>query len=363
MDGVRRRLDQTRSHWLELLNMTGKPTVSSIHGVRTEILPAFDQPPVNAKMWSALLKTGETNELSLTWQSLRLWWDANRQNRTLALITALRGGTPVAIAPLFIESGMAMNLCPVQAVDFVGDISDPEILDALLRAARENVPDFVGFRFYHVPHTSTTAARLRRAATRFGLDCFLEDEQPCPFIDIKGKAEAARACTQKKTPLRRERQLRRLGHLQVRHFRETEEVLEQLEDYFRLHVDRWKETPTPSKFRTAEARERFRERTRSLGPQGWLRFSRLELDGEPIALDWGTCYQGRYKYGKPAHAAHLERYSPGAVLLRHVLLAAIEEGAHTFDFGFGGEDYKSRYATDIVRLQTWGLYTKREGAR
>jgi CelD/BcsL family acetyltransferase involved in cellulose biosynthesis len=43
-------------------------------------------------------------------------------------------------------------------------------------------------------------------------------------------------------------------------------------------------------------------------------------------------------------------------LLRHLVLAAIEENAHTFDFGFGDEAYKYRYATDVVRLQTWGLY-------
>lgn len=42
--------------------------------------------------------------------------------------------------------------------------------------------------------------------------------------------------------------------------------------------------------------------------------------------------------------------------MRQLLLAAIAEGAKTFDFGIGDEAYKSRYATGVTHLRTWGLY-------
>ena len=336
--------------------MRNPARTSQKDGLRTRVFSTFEDPEIGVETWSELLENGDTNQLSLTWQSLRLWWQTHKGERRLALIVAERDGRKRALAPLFLDSGMVMSLCPVQAVDFVGDVGDPTVLDGILQTACELVPDFAGFRFYHVPDTSRTGKRLLEAARRLGLNGFLEDDQPSPIIDIRGRPKAALATTRKSTPLRRERQLNRIGKLQVKHFRETVDVLAQLEDYFQLHVERWKDTSTPSKFEQAEERRLFQERTRRLGECGWLRFSRLDWNGRPIAVDWGTCYRGHFKYGKPAHAADMERYSPGAVLLRHVILAAIREGAHTFDFGFGDEPYKYRYATGEVRLQTWGLY-------
>ena len=55
---------------------------------------------------------------------------------------------------------MAMNLCPTSHLDFVGDVGDPEILDAVLQTARGCVDEFCGLRFYFVPHTSRTGQLL-----------------------------------------------------------------------------------------------------------------------------------------------------------------------------------------------------------
>ena len=89
---------------------------------------------------------------------------------------------------------------------------------------------------------------------------------------------------------------------------------------------------------------------------GWLRFTCITWNDRPIAYHFGLCYRGRYLFGIPSFAIDLARYSPGEVLLRQLLIAAIEEGAHTFDFGIGDEAYKYRFATDVVQLRTWGLY-------
>lgn len=324
--------------------------------IKTRVLKTFDDGAVGPKVWSKLLSEGDTNVLPLTWQAQRLWWHAEgRQNGPL-LIVADSDRQTKAIAPLFVEAGMVMNLCPATCLDFVGDAGDPRVLDAILQTVREHVSGFVGIRFYFVPDTSHTGQSLRQAATRLGLDCFLEDDQPSPIIDIRGKPEAALACTRKKTTLRRENYLRREGALEVHHFRSECDVQPQLEEFFEQHVSRWAETPSPSRFCNPRQRELFRESAREFAGAGWLRFSRLDWNGRPIAFHWGTCYEGCYTYSIPTIAVDLARYSPGAVMLRHLLLAAIDEGAHTFDFGLGDEAYKYRYATDVVHLQTWGLY-------
>jgi CelD/BcsL family acetyltransferase involved in cellulose biosynthesis len=95
-----------------------------------------------------------------------------------------------------------------------------------------------------------------------------------------------------------------------------------------------------------------------IGPTGWLRFTRLEWNAHPIAFHFGASYAGRYLFGIPSFAIELERQSPGEVLLRQLIMAAIEEQAAIFDFGIGAEAYKFRFATDQERLVTWGIYPK-----
>jgi CelD/BcsL family acetyltransferase involved in cellulose biosynthesis len=326
--------------------------------VTVRVCTTFDDSAIHPTVWSKLLAEGDSDLSSLTWFSQRQWWIDNERPDGLRLLLAERDGTPKLIAPMFVENGMAMNLCPINGLDLIGDSSDPEVLDAILRTACREVFGFVGLRLYYVPHTSRTGELLKRGAERRGLGCFLEDEQPSPIIDLRGKAEFALACTRKGTILRRENQLRREGALKVQHFRDADDVLPQLDAFFEQHLSRWSGTLTPSRFQEKAQRNSFRLRTAELARQGWLRFSRLDWNGRPIAFHRGTCYKGHYKYGRTAFAPDLAHRSPGTVLLRHLLLAAIEENAHTFDFGVGDEAYKFRYATDVVRLQTWGLYPR-----
>jgi len=324
--------------------------------ITVHVARSFDDPAVGPLTWDRLLSEGDTDTGTLTWEAQRQWWLFNERPGGLMLTLVRLDDRPVLIAPLFAESGMAMNLCPVSALDLVGDGGDPAVLDALIEAVRCRIDGFVGLRFHFVPHTSRTGQRLQQAAARLQLRCFLEDEQESPIIDLRGKPDAALACTRKQTTLRREKELARTGHVAVHHFRDAGDVLPQLDAFFQQHVARWSDTPTPSQFRSEKQRESFRARTGQLAQLGWLRFSRLDLDDRPIAFHRGTCYRGHYKYGRSTYAPDLAGFSPGAVLLRHVLLSAIEEGAHTFDFGLGDESYKFRYATDVIRLQTWGLY-------
>src|SRR5207244_143638 len=96
---------------------------------------------------------------------------------------------------------------------------------------------------------------------------------------------------------------------------------------------------------------RFYERwTAVAAERGWLRFTRLEWEGRAIAFHYGMSYGGRYIWYKPSFAIELARRSPGEVLLRQSLLAALEEGADIFDFGTGDDEYKLRFATDINQV-------------
>jgi CelD/BcsL family acetyltransferase involved in cellulose biosynthesis len=325
--------------------------------VTATILTGFDDPAAGPEEWDRLLAAGPTDVVFLTRGYQRTWWDSFGRGQLL-LITAERAGRPVALAPLFADGGMVFFVGSGGSdyLDFVGDAGDPDVLVALLGAARRRVSDFVGFRFYHVPDDSPTGACLRAAAGRLELVCYDEGDLPAPALDLDVPPGAGLAAANKTSLVRHERGLTRAGRLDVTHLRDGEAIAPHLDAFFEQHVARWAATPYPSLFLDPKQRAFYRRLAEVVGPVGTLRFTRLDWDGRPVAFHFGFCHRGRYLWYKPSFAIDLARRSPGEVLLRQLLLAAIDEGTKVFDFGLGDEAFKQRFANRVARVRTWGLY-------
>ena len=322
-----------------------------------QLLSGFDDPKLSPEVWSALLHRGDTNVVFLTWHWQRAWWESFGRGQLLLLL-AEREGAPVALAPLFADGGMVFftGSGGSDYLDFIGDISEPEILDGLLRVAREQTREFVGFRFYHVPDGSRTGGLLQAAAARLGLACHDEGDLAAPALDLASDPAAAQAAARKKSLVRHEKSFLRDGPLAVTHRRDGRQIIEHLPDFFEQHVQRWAATPHPSLFNDPAQRAFYRRLAELAADTGWLRFTRVEWQGRAIAHHFGFCYEGSFLWYKPAFAIDLARQSPGEVLLRHLLLTAGAEGAKTFDFGLGEEAFKQRFANKTNRVRTWGLY-------
>lgn len=321
------------------------------------LLAGFDDPAITASRWEALLRTGDTDTVFLTWHWQRAWWESFGRGKLL-LIAAEREGSLVALAPLFADAGMVFFVGSGGSdyLDFIGDTSDPDVLDAMLSAAQAHTPDFVGFRFYHVLDASRTGDYLQQAAIRLGLRCFDEGDLPAPAMDLSGCRQTAMAATEKKSLVRHEKRFLREGPLTVDHLSCGADILPYLERFFAQHIDRWAETPYPSLFLDPAQRAFYACLTRTAACTGWLRFTIVQWHARIVAFHFGFCYQGSYLWYKPTFDIHLASRSPGEVLLRQLLLSAIDEEAHTFDFGLGDEAFKSRFATTVSHVRTWGLY-------
>ena len=322
-------------------------------------LTGFDDPTFGRRQWNGL-QAGRTGDgVFLTWEWQSAWWSVLGRG-TLRLLVAEREGQVLALAPLFTESGMVYFVGSGAAdyLDFVGDVGMPGVMEALLAAACAAVPGFIGFVFYHVPEASPTGALLAQAAERLGMAWFDEGGMPAPVLELPDPEAVLRAAG-RKSLVRHERFLERHGSLAVVHGRRREEIEPHLDAFFAQHRERWQETPHPSLFHDPAQPRFYRALTAAGDGAGWLRFTRVEWQGRPIAFHFGFCHRGRYLWYKPSFAVDLARRSPGEVLLRRLLLAAGEEGAHTFDFGLGDEPFKARFATRVDRVRNWGLYDRR----
>ena len=325
--------------------------------VRTRVLKGFNDASFGPDCWRALLSCGDSDVMFLTREWQCAWWESFGRGQLL-LILAEMDGEDIALAPFFTEAGMVyfVGSGGSDYLDFIGNISDPHILDALLTKARKSVTDFIGFVFYHVPEISHTGNRLMEAAERLGLSFFDEGELLAPALDLRGKEGQGLAATRKKSLVRHENFFRREGGLEVLHMKDGRAILPHLDEFFEQHMARWTKTPYPSLFHDKTQCTFYKQLCKEAADTGWLRFTRINWENRPIAFHFGFYYNGSYMWYKPSFAIDLANRSPGEVLLRYLLLAAIEEGAKTFDFGLGEEVFKSRFATHVNNVHTWSLY-------
>ena len=182
-----------------------------------------------------------------------------------------------------------------------------------------------------------------------------------PIVDLRAPG-IADASVNKKSLRRHERFFERSGGVKVTELCRSEEILPHLDEFFAQHIARWASTPFPSLFLDERHRRFYQRLTTVASAAGWLRFTRVVWQGQTIAMHYGFSHAGTFLWYKPAFAIDLARHSPGEVLLRRLLLSAIEEGAATFDFGIGDEPFKHRFATSVPTVKTWGLYAQRSGS-
>ena len=139
---------------------------------------------------------------------------------------------------------------------------------------------------------------------------------------------------------------------------QAEAILPCLDGFFQQHIARWKDTPYLSLFLDPRQQSFYRAFAGAAASAGWLGFTRLRWENQDIAYHYGFCYAGTFLWYKPSFAIELAKRSPGEVLLRHLINAAVNERAHTFDFGMGEEAFKSRFATHVRYIRNFGLYPR-----
>jgi len=327
--------------------------------VQYRLLQGFEDPAVSPELWNSLVHQGSTDEIFLTWHWQKAWWEVFGRGR-LILIMAESAGKPFFIAPLFADQGMVFftGSGGSDYLDFIGNPGDYKILKNILHIAKEQIPDFLGFLFYHIPENSKIPSMLAEITKKTDWDIYEEGELLSPRLELREFPEKALQFSQKKSLLRHVAWFKHNGELKIDHFSRKEDIAPLLESFFNQHVDRWYNSPYPSLFVQPVERSFYRKLTEVLSETGWLRFTRVNWNGNPVAFHFGFNYNGSFLWYKPSFDITKASHSPGEVLISNLLLKAMEDLADIFDFGLGDEAFKKRFSTSNVTVKNWGIYPK-----
>ncbi|NLX18335.1 MAG: GNAT family N-acetyltransferase [Desulfobulbus sp.] len=92
-------------------------------------------------------------------------------------------------------------------------------------------------------------------------------------------------------------------------------------------------------------------------------FYAIVVQDEPIAIQYGFEFGQRYFAYQIAHDPEFGHWSPGAVLVMHVLETCCKKGLEEFNFLQGGEGYKSTWTTEARPLYQLVIYQRNWRAR
>lgn len=327
--------------------------------IQHRVLKGFDDPYISPQSWNNLLHQGQSNFVFMTWEWQHAWWSTFRRDQLLLIAIELDGQL-IAIAPFFTDSGMVFFVGAENSayLDFIEDVSNPDVIDAILLIAMDLCTGFLGFQFHQVPDSSQTSSYLKGATERLGLSCFDEWDLMAPMLDLTVSSTVGLEAAKKKSLVRHDKYFQRDG-LIVKHFTDGEKITPHLKEFFIQHIRRRAETSNPSSFNNPTEQLFYQNLTAIAADTGWLHFTRLEWHGRPIAFHFGLFYRGRFMWYKPSFDIELAKHSPVEVLIRHLLLKMIENKAEIFDFGTGDNPFKHRFANKTPYVHAWGLYPQK----
>ena len=318
--------------------------------------------------WNALLEESLTHVPFLRHEYLDAWWQTRGGGEwpqaELAIVAARRAGALVGIAPLF----KAVNRNGKPALLLLGSIEISDFLDLIVRpgdlaefagellaylAGSPQVPAWQELDCYNLFDSSPSLAALQAAAKARGWAYRCELLQQAPYIPLPGDWETYLAGIDKKQRHEIRRKMRRADEMgaavQVRFTDDPQRLEDDVEGFMTLMA----QDPEKAVFLTPPMRQHMRLVTRCAFEAGCLQLAFLEINGEKAAAYLSFDYLDRmWVYNSGIDQRFIE-YSPGWVLLGHLLRWANENKRSEFDFMRGNEDYKYRFGAidrHVVRV-------------
>lgn len=194
------------------------------------------------------------------------------------------------------------------------------------------------------------AAAARDSLRRAGYRAVEQELPPSPWMRLPGSLDEllrSRSRNLRSQVGRRRRALEREGALTFRATTGGAELERDLESFLAVEGSGWKGETGTAIAASPPTDSLYRGFAELAAREGWLRLYLLELDGEPIAGDYGCAFAGCGYLLKTGFREDYGHLAPGLVLRAEVVRASIEEGLQRYDFLGGPDPYKLRWTDDL----------------
>jgi len=199
-----------------------------------------------------------------------------------------------------------------------------------------------------LPSDSATATWLLRGLTERG---WVHQSRTCPRLVVllppRWEDYLARLSRNERWRMvSHSRRLEAKYRVRVRRSADEAELGHDLDTLFRLHQKRWESRDQRGSFTLQARRKFYGDMARRFLARRWLEFWLLELDGKPLAAQFGFCYRQTLYLLQEGFDPDYAQDRIGAVLRAHVLRQVIPEGVRRYDFLAGDDAGKERWGPE-----------------
>jgi CelD/BcsL family acetyltransferase involved in cellulose biosynthesis len=298
-----------------------------------------------AGAWNALAVAGGSPFLTAEW--LSAWWNAFGSGQfTCLLLRDDRGGLRAGVCCRRLRGRLSAT-ANAHTGDWDAVAADDDARRILWRTVAGVGAGSLHLAAIRSPDSLDAACLAARQA---GYSVVTATDARSPYLELPtlwGELLASVSHNLRSQLGRRRRALEQAGQLRFRTTTGEERLDLDLEAFLQLEASGWKTRAGTAILSDPRTERLYREFARGAARAGWLRLHLLELDGVPIAGDFGCAFAGGTFLLKTAFDEQYGRMSPGLVLRGEVLRTAIEEGSGFYDFLGGPDGYKLRWATDV----------------
>jgi len=309
--------------------------------MRNEIVDGVDGLERIAEQWEALWRRDPNATPFQSPQWLLPWWK-HFGSDTPHVIASSSNGSLDALAPLYIlrdeDSGESLGMFLGTGNSDYLDVLQIEggdaslLIDSITRADCQ-LWDLQQLR----PSSSLLSVPLPD-----GWSDNVEDQDLCPVLPIENAGDELQnlLSTHARKKLRYFRRcLEREGD--VRYESASAESLDTLLDaLYELHAARWQKRGLPGVLADEVMQSFHRDAARRMLDAGALRMYAVRINERIVAVFYGFAHQGTVYYYLSGYDPALEKLSIGNVIVAHAIENAVRDGAKTFDFLRGAEEYK-----------------------
>ena len=332
--------------------LAGDLGVARAGQISIELIESSADIPLTAAAWNALVSLNETNSIFQTYEWFDAWWRTFGTGHRLFFLLLRKNGEVVGFAALMLRR----QLLGGPRLEFVGtgnaDYQDFVLLPEHKEAAMMAICSFLHERAAHwrsawlcnVPSQSSTLVHLRRFGVAHELHLVDEAVMRCPSLQLQSEGRDAERLLKKYSLKRPLNWFASRGEVKFRHLSSEAEIQSMLPVFFDQHVRRYREAGRASLFETPNQRSFYWALALALNSAGWLLFSVVEFNGQPIAFHFGFDYFGSITWYKPSFEVKYAEHSPGLLLTRKLIEDGLARSRRELDFTIGDEPFKDRFA-------------------
>ena len=239
--------------------------------------------------------------------------------------------------------------------DYCDVVSEPQHRAIVLAAVFEHMGR-LGLRdlvLANVPSESHTLRAIKAVAKSQGFHLHDRLAYECSFISL-GDEEQRRTVVRSFTRKHGRARLKKLGQLgpfRVAHLT-NEQLPAALPSMIAAQISRFLSANRLNPLIRPERRLFLVELASLLSSVGWLNVSQLEVNGLPIAWNYGFQFCDSWFWYLPTFDIQYKQFSPGSCLLQLLAReACADSSVRRLDLGLGDEVYKRRFSNAISKTR------------